>query len=139
MPAAWLGDNVCDEGPQSNMTCWARNFDLGDCEFCSDGQVPDCNGHCAPAGWVGDTICDNGGWTFEGNPISFDCQAFRFDEATCRSCGWGEMLDCNGECSPQSWYADRTCDDGGWSHLGHPVVYHCVEYDFDGNDCQVGE
>jgi hypothetical protein len=48
------------------------------------------------------------------------------------------MLDCNGNCSPESWYGDGICDDGDYWHFDHPVDYRCVEYDFDRNDCQVG-
>jgi len=134
-PGAWLGDDFCDEG---SLTCWSRASDWDDCALCPDDQVRDCNGHCALKSWVGDDICDQGGYVFEGNWISFDCEAFRFDEATCRGCGWGEMLDCNGNCSPESWHGDGICDDGDYWHFDHPVDYDCVEYDFDGNDCQVG-
>ncbi len=140
MPAGWLGDDFCDEGPQSNMTCWARGFDSGDCNDCPADQVPDCNGHCGPRWWVGDSICDAGNQIsyFNGEYISYDCEEYRFDEVSCRGCGPGEKLDCNGNCSPSAWFADGTCDDGGWWYLDHPVDYRCVEYDFDGNDCPVG-
>ncbi len=138
MPGGWLGDNVCDDDPGSNSSCWGRGGDLGDCNFCPPGEVADCNGHCAPIGWVGDGFCDAGGWWHNGQAVSFDCAAFRFDETTCRSCGFQEKLDCNGNCSPSFWYGDGVCDDGSYWFGDHPVDYHCVEYDFDRNDCPVG-
>jgi len=138
VPAAYLGDQICDAGPSYGFNCYARGFDNDYCNPCSPGEYPDCNGNCAPQGWVGDSFCDDGSFTHNGQPINLACEAFRFDEATCLGCGWGEMLDCNGNCSPESWYGDGICDDGGWWHLGHPVEYRCVEYDFDGYDCPVG-
>jgi hypothetical protein len=138
VPAYTLGDDFCDDGPHSSFNCYGRAFDIDDCSYCAPSESPDCNGNCAPKSWIGDTICDDGGWWYNGNAITFDCAAFRFDEVTCRSCSWGEKLDCNGNCSPATWFGDGVCDDGGWSYLGHPVDYRCVEYDFDSNDCPVG-
>lgn len=136
MPGGWLGDNVCDDDLGSNLNCWGRGDDLGDCNSCAADEVPDCNGHCGPLGWVGDDFCDGGGWQYNDNWISFDCEAFRFDEGTCRSCAASEKLDCQGNCSPAVWYGDTVCDGGSWWYQDHPVNYDCVEYDFDRNDCR---
>lgn len=138
MPADFVGDAFCDEGPHQSLACWGRSLDQDDCNYCAAAEVPDCNGHCAPKAWLGDDICDAGGWWYGGNAISFECPEFRFDEVTCLGCGWGEKLDCNGNCSPDGWFGDGVCDDGSYSYLGHPVDYRCVEYDFDSNDCPVG-
>jgi hypothetical protein len=138
VPAYTLGDDFCDDGPHASFNCYGRAFDIDDCSACAATETPDCNGNCGPKSWVGDHICDDGSYTHNGNPIDFDCAELRFDEVTCRSCGWGEKLDCSGNCSPLSWFADGVCDDGSWDYLGHPVDYRCVEYDFDGYDCPVG-
>jgi len=132
-----LGDQFCDDGPHESLNCWGRNFDRGDCNFCSPGEVPDCNGNCGPLAWVGDSICDEGGpiSQYAGIFLNYDCAEFRHDEATCLGCGWGEVLDCNGNCSPESWFGDSICDDGDWTYLGHPVDWDCVEYDFDQHTC----
>jgi hypothetical protein len=67
---------------------------------------------------------------------TFDCPAFRFDEATCSSCANDETLDCNGHCAPIGWLGDSVCDDGGWEYLGNFIDLDCVEYDFDQGSCQ---
>jgi hypothetical protein len=50
---------------------------------CPSGQVPDCNGNCAPASWIGDGICDDGSYTFNGVPIYFNCEEFDCDGGDC--------------------------------------------------------
>jgi hypothetical protein len=136
LPAASLGDGVCDTGPGASFNCYARGFDGDACNPCSPTEVPDCEGNCAPKGWIGDSICDAGGWQYNGNWINYDCPAFRFDEATCVSCNANEMLDCNGNCAPAWWLGDDYCDAGGYSYFGNYIDFNCVEYDFDQNTCQ---
>lgn len=136
IPADTVGDAFCDDGPHVSLNCYAREFDGGDCSPCASWESLDCNGNCAPKGWIGDNICDDGGWWYGGNAISFDCPAFRFDEATCRSCTTDETLDCNGNCAPINWLGDSICDDGGYTYFGVPIDLDCAEYDFDQLTCQ---
>ena len=84
-------DPVCDGGGPCNPACsdydycacrgW--NDDLPDPPPCSDGEVPDCNGTCAPEYWVGDTYCDDGSYTWNGVPIYFNCDRYCYDLGDC--------------------------------------------------------
>ena len=61
--------------------------DDGTCEYdstgCTEGQIEDCNGNCAPLSWVGDGVCDDGNFTSDGNSIYFTCEEFDFDGGDC--------------------------------------------------------
>jgi hypothetical protein len=50
-----------------------------------DSLFVDCYGTDASGvvGWVGDGWCDNGAYTWNGNPIYFDCEEFNYDEGDC--------------------------------------------------------
>ena len=48
-----------------------------------DSVFVDCNGTPAPENWLGDGWCDNGAYTFDGNPIFFDCEEFGYDLGDC--------------------------------------------------------
>ena len=50
---------------------------------CPVGEIPDCNGNCAPEIWVGDTYCDDGTYTHNGVPIYFNCEEFECDGGDC--------------------------------------------------------
>ena len=53
---------------------------------CPVGEIPDCNGNCAPADWLGDGICDNGAFLWPeigGIAIFFNCAAFSCDGGDC--------------------------------------------------------
>ena len=50
---------------------------------CPVGEIPDCNGNCAPETWVGDSYCDDGTYGWEGNPIYFNCEEFECDGGDC--------------------------------------------------------
>jgi hypothetical protein len=136
VPADWLNDSICD----ANLACYARGFDAGftnACTGCPDGQLPDCNGNCAPRAWIGDEICDQGGpeSSFEGQFVSFNCSAFRYDESTCQSCPPEETLDCDGHCAPRAWLGDSICDDGSYFYGSSPVDFDCAAHDFDEETC----
>ena len=56
---------------------------------------------------------------------------------------YGEMVnDCDGNCSPVSWIGDGYCDEGDWG-IYNPngevvgINLMCVEFDWDGGDCEV--
>ena len=97
-PASWVGDDWCDDGAYSvvneegeeipvNLWCDELNFDEGDCEVivedCTEGEIEDCNGICAPEEWVGDGFCDDGSYQHNGNAIFFNCEEFSNDNGDC--------------------------------------------------------
>lgn len=50
-------------------------------------------------------------------------------------CGPSEIRDCFGNCAPQTWLGDGTCDDGSYTYNGVPIYFNCEELDWDGGDC----
>ena len=97
-PLSWIADGFCDDGAYGiydeegnvvpiNLWCEEFNFDGGDCEVipgeCTPGLIEDCNGICAPEQWLGDGFCDDGSYSYNGNPIFFNCEEFNNDEGDC--------------------------------------------------------
>ena len=97
-PIDWIGDGWCDDGAYGiynedgelidvNLICEEFNWDEGDCEAqpegCTPGLVEDCNGICGPEGWLGDGFCDDGQYSYNGNPIFFNCEEFDNDNGDC--------------------------------------------------------
>ena len=97
-PEFWIGDGWCDDGAYGiygpdgevvpiNLWCEELNWDDGDCEAidegCTEGLIEDCNGICAPESWLGDGFCDDGSYSYNGNPIFFNCEEFNNDEGDC--------------------------------------------------------
>ena len=97
-PLSWIADGFCDDGAYGiydeegnvvpiNLWCEEFDFDGGDCEVipgeCTPGLIEDCNGICAPEQWLGDGFCDDGSYSYNGNPIFFNCEEFNNDEGDC--------------------------------------------------------
>jgi len=97
-PLSWIADGFCDDGAYGiydeegnvvpvNLWCEEFNFDEGDCEVipgeCTPGLIEDCNGICAPEQWLGDGFCDDGSYSYNGNPIFFNCEEFDNDNGDC--------------------------------------------------------
>ena len=97
-PDFWVGDGWCDDGAYAiydengevvpiNFYCEEMNWDEGDCEEqpegCTTGLVEDCNDICGPESWIGDGYCDDGTYTYNGNPIYFNCEEFENDGGDC--------------------------------------------------------
>lgn len=109
---------------------------------CPDGQIPDCNGNCAPIAWLGDGICDDGIEEWEGNLIFFDCEEYNFDLGDCEGSGCpGELCDgidndCDGLVDEDFlWYTDA--DGDGFGDDATAIV-SCEPVDgmvFQGGDC----
>jgi len=51
--------------------------------YSQDSLFVDCNGVPSPQNWLGDGYCDDGSYSWEGNPIHFDCEEFAYDEGDC--------------------------------------------------------
>jgi len=49
----------------------------------SQDSVVDCFGTPSPANWIGDGFCDDGSYTWNGNPIDFNCEEFGYDAGDC--------------------------------------------------------
>jgi len=93
---------------------------------CPPGEIPDCNGNCAPADWVGDAWCDKGLWysEYNGHFINFHCAQYNFDGGDCDLPEWSgpKWTDADGDGYPVSMDCDDTdptiryvgeeCDDG---------------------------
>jgi hypothetical protein len=68
---------------------------------CPAGEIPDCNGNCAPSTWVGDQYCDDGAYAHNGVFIFFNCEEFECDAGDC---------DCDGEPEIPSFCDSGDCD-----------------------------
>jgi len=86
--------------------------DDGSCEYdstgCTEGQIEDCNGNCAPSSWVGDGVCDDGNYTSGGNLIYFTCEEFDFDGG---DCGGSDVYGCT-DAAAINYNAEANTDDG---------------------------
>ena len=51
--------------------------------YSQDSLFVDCNGVPSPQNWLGDGYCDDGSYSWEGNPIHFDCEEFAYDGGDC--------------------------------------------------------
>jgi hypothetical protein len=48
-------------------------------------------------------------------------------------CPTGEILDCNGNCCPETWVGDGYCDDGTYAWNGIPIFLNCEQFGKDLN------
>ena len=51
--------------------------------YSQDSLFFDCNGAPSPENWLGDGYCDDGSYSWNGNPIHFDCEEFAYDGGDC--------------------------------------------------------
>ena len=49
----------------------------------SQDSVVDCFGTPSPVNWLGDGFCDDGSYTWNENPIDFNCEEFGYDAGDC--------------------------------------------------------
>ena len=108
---------------------------------CPSGEIPDCNGTCAPSNWLADGYCDNGAYTHQGAAINFSCSEFSYDRGDCKpagqTCAASEILDCRNQCAPANWVGDGYCDAGNYVYqtTGQAVYLNCTTHGNDGGDC----
>ena len=81
---------------------------------CSEGEVEDCNRHCAPNNWVGDSYCDDGDYESENGNECVSCP-------TGSTCGEGTTIE-NMEVDGGYWRVDGESD----TILQCPVPEACV-------------
>ncbi|MDG2054477.1 MAG: M12 family metallo-peptidase [Phycisphaerales bacterium] len=53
-------------------------------------------------------------------------------------CPDGQILDCIGNCIPETFLGDGFCDDGSFDFEGVPMFFDCPLYDCDYGDCDCG-
>ncbi len=87
----------------------------------------------------------------EAYGLHLDCAEFEWDGDDCGSapadtdadddtgdagsaCDAGYVIDCSGECAPESWIGDGWCDSPDSDDYISYDLY-CEEHDFDGGDC----
>ena len=124
----WFGANsICDE-----VDCDGGGGD------CPAGEMPDCNGNCAPKKWVGDGICDDGSYEWNGNPIYFNCEEFACDGGDCDCGGGGDYGAC---CIGVECYelTEEHCENEGGKWFGANSICDEVDCDGGGGDCPAGE
>ncbi len=158
-PDWWLGDGECDQGQYTYggipiyLNCPALNCDNGDCSpaecgvsGCPAGESEDCNGNCFPDWWLGDGECDQGQYVHGGVPIYLNCPELNCDNGDCTAaecglsgCPAGEIEDCNGNCTPESWVGDGYCDDGAFLWNNIPIYLNCWQFDCDAYDCAAAQ
>jgi hypothetical protein len=51
--------------------------------YSQDSLFVDCYGTPSPENWLGDGYCDDGSYSWNGNPIHFDCEEFGYDGGDC--------------------------------------------------------
>ena len=51
-------------------------------------------------------------------------------------CSPQEVLDCNGNCAPEIWLSDGSCDDGSYKSGGHFIFLNCEAHNNDQGDCE---
>ncbi len=91
---------------------------------CSVGQVENCNGGCTNDSWIGDNYCDAELHCAALNNDGGDCGGSQ-SSSTTSSCSAGQVEDCNGGCSNDSWIGDSYCD----------AELNCSAFNNDGGDC----
>lgn len=86
---------------------------------CSDGYDEDQDGQtdCNDSDCVNDAACQStGGGTTGG-------------------CTSSQVVDCNGNCAPDWWVGDGSCDDGAYQYGGNYIDLDCALYNYDDGDC----
>ncbi|MEE2819628.1 MAG: hypothetical protein VX615_03345, partial [Planctomycetota bacterium] len=153
-PMDWVFDDICDNGvrewPEGSgiyiyLDCQEFYCDMFQCEGacapeCPEGQMPDCNGNCAPVEWITDEICDVGQRSFNGNPIVLACQEYGCDALSCEGSCWEDnnsswSLDNVGACCMGTDCLEMTraqCWESGFSFMGSNT--QCLK-----NTCSCGE
>ena len=83
--------------------CAGWQWEIPDPNPCPDGEIPDCNGKCAPKEWIGDGYCDDGTYSWNGVPIYLNCDLYCNDYGDCEPCdpcdvSCPDYAPCNPDC-----------------------------------------
>ena len=113
-----------DDGAAVSGIVWSWTF--GDPVGCLEGEIPDCNGNCAPENWVGDFSCDDGTYSWNGIPIHFDCAEFNWDEGDCE--GGGDCVEApyDDDCYFMVIDDDPYCCDTEWDDICEDEYLICM-------------
>ena len=102
---------------------------------------------CDTFEWNGTTYDTSGRYTWSTtNTVGCDSSVtlnltINYPSSECDVCehgvfvDQGTILDCNGNCAPESWLSDGSCDDGSYESGGHPIYFNCEALDQDAGDC----
>ena len=133
-PSNWLGDGFCDQGNvlyngnYIDLYCANLSYDNGDCSTGSgdgDGDGYDSSIDCNDS----DTSIYPGALEIANDGIDQDCNGSDL------ICSFSEMADCNGNCAPDYWLGDGTCDNGLFSYNGNQIYFDCASLNYDNGDC----
>jgi len=93
------------------LTCLLALITLS--AYSQDSLFVDCNGVPSPQNWLGDGYCDDGSYSWEGNPIHFDCEEFGYDGGDCEIPSPEGVYGCTDSEAPNfnPWaeYDDNSC------------------------------
>ena len=134
-----LGLALYSDCNDSDPTINSSAYDIPD-----DGIDQDCDGSDASSSGSGSTTptsetdCTDG--MDEDQDGSTDC-----DDSDCASdpacqsssggCSSSEVIDCNGNCAPNYWVGDGSCDDGAYLYSGNYINLDCAQHNYDDGDC----
>lgn len=152
-PFAWLQDDICDDGQREwpegsgiyiDFSCENYFCDIYNCDGCDSacpsGEVPDCNGNCAPVTMIADGICDLGQRTWNGNAIVFACGEYACDLADCSGVCWDDPANTEGLQSSGACCIDGDCVETTqydcWSNNGIWMGSHTL---CQTNTCECGD
>jgi len=80
------------------------------------------------------SACDDGDPATVNDIVRANCQCLGFPQGGCPP---GETPDCNGNCAPEEWVGDGTCDDGSFDWNGNFIFFNCPEFGNDLGDCDI--
>ena len=126
----WIGDGFCDDGTFGlDFNCEEWSWDDGDCEAGCVESPYEPGDPCYEEVILLDSWCCDVEWDEFCEGMYQECMGGGGD------CLEGEIPDCFGNCAPEAWLGDFSCDDGTYSWGGIPIFFDCEEYNFDEGDC----
>lgn len=132
VPADWSGDDACDDGSYMyNITegTWCQIISSTGQNFCED--IDDLGGYvfvdlnCSEVGFD-DGDCEPTEGCTDSEACNYNSAAVTdngscaYGDCTCEdynlSLGVETTEDCNGNCAPESWVGDESCDDSNYMY-----------------------
>lgn len=66
----------------------------------------------------------------------YDSHSGFYDLIVTCPCPEGEVVDCHGNCAPETWLSDGYCDDGSYESGGQFIYFNCEAFNNDQGDCE---